>query len=186
MENTKTINIKLVIHFAGLVLLFESLFMIIDLMVCFIYDKSCITAITDSILITFSSGFLLFITTKKNIDKEPSRKDSFLIVTLSWLILSLYGVLPYILSFSIYKFTDALFETVSGFTTTGSSILTNVENIPKGILFWRSETHWIGGMGIILLMLAIFPYFKIGGTQEPRTPYRAYLRFLFRTRIIES
>ncbi len=101
--------------------------------------------------------------TSRNLKKELGLKDSFFTVTFTWVIISLYGTLPYILTGSISGFIDAIYETVSGFTTTGSSILTNVEILPRSILFWRSLTHWIGGMGIIVLVVAILPLLRIGG-----------------------
>ena len=88
-----------------------------------------------------------------------------MIVTLGWLTLSLTGMLPYLISGEIPNITDAFFETISGYSTTGSSILEDIESMPKGILFWRSATHWIGGMGIIVLTIAILPLLGIGGMQ---------------------
>ena len=93
------------------------------------------------------------------------KKEGYLIVTLGWLTLSITGMLPYLFSGAIPNITNAFFETISGYSTTGSSILTNIESMPKGILFWRSATHWIGGMGIIVLTIAILPLLGIGGMQ---------------------
>lgn len=95
--------------------------------------------------------------------KDFRRREAYLSVTSSWLIISLIGSLPYLFSGSIPNFTDAFFESVSGFTTTGSSILTDIEGLPKSILFWRSITHWVGGLGIIVLMIIIMPSLNIGG-----------------------
>jgi len=114
-------------------------------------------------LITLGAGGLMYLFTLKNLHKELSIKDSFFIVTFTWIIISLFGTLPYLITGTIPNFINALFETVSGFTTTGSSILTDVESLPKSILFWRSLTHWIGGMGIIVLVVAILPLLGIGG-----------------------
>lgn len=91
------------------------------------------------------------------------RREAYLSVTLSWLVVSLVGALPYLFSGAIPSFVDAFFESVSGFTTTGSSILTDIESLPKAILFWRSMTHWIGGLGIIVLVIIIMPSLNIGG-----------------------
>jgi len=159
----KIINLKLILYTTSLVLLFEGAFMTLAILASIIYDAGSIISIFQSTIITIAIGGILFFLTRKGLDKEPSIKEGFLIVTLGWIILSLFGTLPYILSGSIKSFSDAFFESASGFTTTGSSILTDIESIPKGILFWRSETHWIGGMGIIMLVLAIFPFFKYGG-----------------------
>ncbi len=159
------LNIRLIFHIIGIVLFFESLFLLIDIPVSLIYGGSDFFPILASYLITALTGVSLFLFTRHNLVKEPTIKESFLIVGLSWLLLSLFGALPYLISRSIPNFVNAFFESVSGFTTTGSSILTDIEALPKGILFWRSETHWIGGMGIIVLILAIFPFYNIGGTQ---------------------
>ncbi len=115
-------------------------------------------------IITVSMGLLLYFFNKP-IHTNIQKKEGYLIVTLGWLTLCLTGMLPYMLSGAIPNFTNAFFETVSGYSTTGSSILTNIESMPKGILFWRSATHWIGGMGIIVLTIAILPLLGIGGMQ---------------------
>ena len=92
-----------------------------------------------------------------------SKREGFIIVTFSWVVISIFGALPFFLSGDIPSYTDAFFETMSGFTTTGATILNDIEAMPRGLLFWRSMTHWIGGMGIIVLSLAILPFFGIGG-----------------------
>jgi trk system potassium uptake protein len=91
------------------------------------------------------------------------KKEAYLTVTLSWLALSIFGCIPYLISGAIPSFINAFFESVSGFTTTGSSILTDIESLPKSILFWRSLTHWIGGIGIIVLVIIVMPSLQIGG-----------------------
>ena len=131
--------------------------------VVLIYHEPGLFAFIVSFLITSTFGLLVMLLTKKRRSSDPSIKESFLIVSLTWIFISLFGTLPFLLTKSVPHFVDALFETVSGFTTTGSSILTDIEALTKGILFWRALTHWIGGMGIIVLVLAILPYFKIGG-----------------------
>jgi len=129
------------------------------------YKTDDIPAILISGLSTSFFGFILWIFTRKNDNKEIRKREGFLIVSLGWIIMALFGTLPFILHGSITNFTDAFFETMSGFTTTGASILTNIEALPHGLLFWRSMTHWIGGMGIIVLSLAILPILGIGGMQ---------------------
>lgn len=96
---------------------------------------------------------------------EVTTRDGFLMVSLGWAGVSLFGALPFVLSGAIPSYVDALFETMSGFTTTGASILTEIESLPRSLLFWRSLTHWLGGMGIIVLTVAIFPLLGIGGLQ---------------------
>jgi len=98
-------------------------------------------------------------------DSEMKKKDGYLVVTFGWLSLAIIGSIPYTLSGTIPVYTDAFFETMSGFTTTGASILTDIESLPEGILMWRSLTQWIGGMGIIVLAVAILPILGIGGMQ---------------------
>ncbi len=115
-------------------------------------------------IVTVITGLLLYFLNKPK-STNIKKKDGYLIVTLGWLILSLTGMLPYLFSGTIPSVADAFFETISGYSTTGSSILTDIESMPKGILFWRSATHWIGGMGIIVLTIAILPLLGIGGMQ---------------------
>ncbi len=129
------------------------------------YGEGDLIAIIASGLITSTSGLLLWWITRKNQNAELRKKDGYLIVTLGWLSMSVFGGLPYILSGAIPNFTDAFFETLSGFSTTGATILTDIESVHKGILFWRSLTQWIGGMGIIVLTVAILPILGIGGMQ---------------------
>ncbi|WP_100626843.1 TrkH family potassium uptake protein [Algoriphagus formosus] len=109
-------------------------------------------------------GAILFLSFSKQ-DQNIRKREGYLIVALSWIFMSLFGMLPYILSHQIPSFEDAIFETVSGLTTTGATILTDIEVMPKGILFWRSMTQWIGGLGIIVLTVAIFPLLGIGGIE---------------------
>ncbi len=121
---------------------------------------------THSLLITLTLGVFLYIVTfRKDMHHEITQHDAYITVTISWVTIGLIGSLPYIFSGAIPHFVDAYFESVSGFTTTGSSILTDIESLPKSILFWRSLTHWIGGIGIILLVVILMPSLKIGGYQ---------------------
>ncbi|NOR86053.1 MAG: TrkH family potassium uptake protein [Bacteroidales bacterium] len=115
-------------------------------------------------IITLVIGLISVISTR-SASKTTTKKEGYLIVTFSWIAISLYGSLPFYLSGYFGSFTDAFFETISGFTTTGATILNDIESIPHGLLFWRSLTHWIGGMGIIVLSLAILPLLGIGGMQ---------------------
>jgi len=110
-------------------------------------------------------GSLFWILTKGVDKKQIGKREGYIIVTFSWVIISVFGALPFVISQTIPNYTNAFFETMSGFTTTGASILNDIESLPKGLLFWRSMTHWIGGMGIIVLSLAILPFLGIGGMQ---------------------
>jgi len=139
--------------------------MALCLPISFYYGEQDWTAILTSSLITIGAGALLKYLTRNKKSKELKKKDGYLIVTAGWIFMSVFGALPYIFSGAIPDFTNAFFETISGYTTTGASILTDIEAVPNGILFWRSLTQWIGGMGIIVLALAILPFLGIGGMQ---------------------
>ncbi len=139
--------------------------MALCLPISFYYGEQDWTAILTSSLITIGAGALLKYLTRNKKSKELKKKDGYLIVTAGWIFMSIFGALPYIISGSIPDFSNAFFETISGYTTTGASILTDIEAVPNGILFWRSLTQWIGGMGIIVLALAILPFLGIGGMQ---------------------
>jgi len=160
----KGIHISIVLHIIGLCLMIEGIFILFDIPISLIYHDGNLVPLLESAIITLIIGIVLFFGTNLNLPEKPNIKESFLIVTFSWIFISLFGTLPYLLSGSITTFTDAFFETVSGFTTTGSSILSDIESLPKSILFWRSETHWIGGMGIIALVVAVSPSLKISGS----------------------
>ncbi|UZD23759.1 TrkH family potassium uptake protein [Algoriphagus halophytocola] len=120
--------------------------------------------ILSAAVITMILGMVLFFSFSKQ-DQNIRKREGYLIVALSWVFMAGFGMLPYILSHEINGFSDALFETLSGLTTTGASILTDIEAMPKGLLFWRSMTQWIGGLGIIVLTVAIFPLLGIGGIE---------------------
>lgn len=120
--------------------------------------------ILSSAVITMIIGMTLFFSFSKQ-DQNIRKREGYLIVALSWVFMAGFGMLPYVLSHQIDGFSDALFETMSGLTTTGASILTDIEAMPKGLLFWRSMTQWIGGLGIIVLTVAIFPLLGIGGIE---------------------
>lgn len=112
-----------------------------------------------------AGGGLFLITNKTDIRKRIRKRDGYIIVTLSWFVMALSGVLPYMLTGAITDFTDAFFESISGFTTTGATILDNIEEMPRSILVWRSLTQWIGGLGFIVLVISILPSLGIGGMQ---------------------
>jgi trk system potassium uptake protein TrkH len=127
------------------------------------YGETDYQALIISAVVTFICGLLTYRLTYFWGDLRA--KEGFTAVTLGWIVFSVFGSLPFMISGSIPSFTDAFFETMSGFTTTGGTILTDVEALPHGILLWRSLTHWIGGMGIIVLSLAILPFLGVGGMQ---------------------
>ncbi|AMC10679.1 potassium transporter [Lutibacter profundi] len=160
----KNINIKIIISFLGLTSMLNGVFMLIAVPFSMYHNEPAQTGILLAGLTTILVGFLLWFF-NRNAPKNLQKKEGYLIVTLGWLMLTITGTLPYLFSGAIPNFTNAIFETISGYSTTGSSILTNIESMPKGILFWRSATHWIGGMGIIVLTVAILPLLGIGGMQ---------------------
>lgn len=148
----------------GVLMLFNGGFMLLSALVGFIYKDNASKGIALAGIVTVCIGVLLRYITK-NFTKQIKKKEGYLIVTLGWVFLTLTGTLPYLFTQTIPNFTNAFFETMSGYTTTGASILNDIEAMPKGILFWRSMTHWIGGMGIIVLAIAILPLLGIGGMQ---------------------
>lgn len=159
------LHFNVVLNTVGIALMLEGLFMLTALPFSFYYRSGDHPAILISSGITLLAGFLAWILTKRSDQTNMGKREGYLIVTLTWILMSAFGLLPFMLSGSISGFTDAFFETISGFSTTGASVLTSVEDIPKGILFWRSMTHWIGGMGIIVLSVAILPYLGSSGMQ---------------------
>ena len=157
------INYKIVLTVLSRNLFILTGSLLVCCLVAIIYSEN-IWSFVFSAIVSLLAGLLAFISCK-GFDKNEKiqRRDAYLTVTLSWLIIGLIGCLPYLFSGAIPGFINALFESVSGFTTTGSSILTDIESLPKSILFWRSLTHWIGGIGIIVLVIVIMPSLQIGG-----------------------
>ncbi|MBE9469458.1 MAG: TrkH family potassium uptake protein [Bacteroidetes bacterium] len=158
------LNKKLILNLIGFLLIVEGIFMLIPAIVSIIYHENDLIPFLKSSAITISVGFILWIITR-DVKRAVGKREGFIIVTMVWIIYSIFGSLPYILSGSIPSFTNAFFETMSGFTTTGASILNDIEILPHGILFWRSMTHLIGGMGILVLTVAILPFLGVGGMQ---------------------
>jgi trk system potassium uptake protein TrkH len=158
------LNTKIIYRFLGITAVLNGLFMFIAFPFSYYHNETVKWGILNAGIITVFIGTLLYFFNKPT-NTSIQKKEGYLIVTLGWLTLSITGMLPYLLSGAIPNITDAFFETISGYSTTGSSIITNVEAMPKGILFWRSATHWIGGMGIIVLTIAILPLLGIGGMQ---------------------
>ncbi|MCF8304580.1 MAG: TrkH family potassium uptake protein [Bacteroidales bacterium] len=159
-----SINFRLIIKVIGLLLLIEGGFMLTAVPFSLYYGESIWPLVIPAIFTAFI-GLILYLFTWKSRQLNIGKHEGYIIVTFSWVVISLFGAIPFILSNSIGNYSDAFFETISGFTTTGASILKDIESLPKGILFWRSLTHWIGGMGIIVLSLAILPILGIGGMQ---------------------
>ena len=157
-------NFKIILHIMGLLLLCNGSFMLFAGLISGFYQDGATMDILLAAIVTMLVGVMAMFYTRGH-RKEVKRKEGYVIVTFGWLIMSISGVLPYLFSGAIPGITNAFFETISGYTTTGASILNDIESLPEGILFWRSLTHWIGGMGIIVLAIAILPLLGIGGMQ---------------------
>lgn len=164
MGSVSRLNYKIIFHLMGLLLLVNGGFMLIASIFSFVYKDGVGKEMILAGLVTLTSGGIIMLLTR-NHRKELDKRDGYIIVTFGWIFMSLAGTLPYIFTGAIPSFTNAFFETMSGYTTTGATILNDVESLPKGILFWRSTTQWIGGMGIIVLAIAILPLLGIGGMQ---------------------
>ncbi|MFK7833038.1 MAG: TrkH family potassium uptake protein [Winogradskyella sp.] len=158
------LNYKIIFHFFGLLLLFNGGFMLIATLVSLIYKDGVTLQLFLAGIATLLIGILAMFRTKDH-RKEMNKREGYIVVAFGWIVMSLSGTLPYVATEAIPSFTDAFFETMSGYTTTGASILNDIEIIPEGVLFWRSTTHWIGGMGIIVLAIAILPLLGVGGMQ---------------------
>ena len=158
---TKAFNWQQVTRILGVLLLTEALFMSLSAIVAYIYGENDLKAIVESVIITIVAGLSGVLIGGKT-TKHFGTREGYLVVGLVWIVFSLFGMLPFKLSHYIPNTTDAFFETMSGFTTTGATILTNIEELPHGLLFWRSMIQWLGGMGIVVLSLAILPMFGAG------------------------
>lgn len=147
-------NKKIVLNILGKIIWIEALFLLLPVIVCLIYNNSSIWAFLLTIGISVITAVPLTVFCKTE-NKIIYSKEGFVIVSLAWIIMSVIGCLPFVFSGEIPSFIDAFFETVSGFTTTGASVLTDIESKSEGILFWRSFTHWIGGMGVLVFVMAL-------------------------------
>ena len=161
---TSVFNTRLVFRTQGALLLLETIFMSMAALVSWFYDEPDLGALVVSTIVTATVGLLgLFIGRKA--EKRVGEREGYVIVASVWVVFSIFGLLPYYLTGAIETVTDAWFETMSGFTTTGATILTDIESLSHGLLFWRSLTQWLGGLGIIVLAVAILPMFGLSGMQ---------------------
>lgn len=158
------LNYKIIFRVLGLFLIIESVFMGMSGIVSLLYIELAAKYLFYSAGITLTSGLLLQLL-GRNASKIIGRREGYIIVSLVWIVFSSFGLLPFYLSGSIPSVTDSFFETMSGFTTTGSSILNDIESLPYGMLFWRSIIQWLGGIGIIVISLAVLPFLGVGGMQ---------------------
>ena len=158
------VNLRIISKIIGSLLFVEAFFMLWCVGLALWYDESDFMAFLMSTLLTFGCG-CLFLFYGRHSGNSLHRRDAYLVVTAVWVIFSLFGMFPYLIHGSITNLADAYFETMSGFTTTGCSVLDDVERLPHGILFWRSLTQWIGGLGIVFFTIAVLPSF-VGGSMK--------------------
>jgi trk system potassium uptake protein len=158
------VNFRIVARVFSLIIIIEGFFMLLSAGVAFLYEEPL--SLFFSAIITIVTGALVF-TPLRNEEKVTGQKEGYIIIAGIWILLSLFGTLPYLLSGTIKNFGDAFFESISGFTTTGATIITNIESQPHGILFWRSITQWIGGLGFIIISLSVLQVVKTINIQLP-------------------
>jgi trk system potassium uptake protein TrkH len=179
------INFRIIARFFSLMLIVEGFFMLLAGGISVIFKEQTASSFLYSAIITFVSGIFAFTPLRKE-ERVFGNKEGYIIVSGMWILLILFGTLPFLISGSIGNFTDALFESVSGFTTTGATILTDIEASPKGILFWRSLTQWLGGIGIIFISLSVFPVVKSVNIQLPATEHSGLTSDRIQPRIIDA
>lgn len=155
---------KTILHILGLLLLFNAATMLVASMASLFLDDGATSGLLLSTVITFGVGLTTMLLTLRQ-KREIKKRDGYLIVVLGWLVMVVFGTLPFLTTGSIHSLTDAFFETMSGYTATGATIIQDIEALPKSLILWRSLTHWLGGMGIIVLAIAILPLLGIGGVQ---------------------
>ena len=149
-------NLKVISRNVGFALLASAFFMFLSILVSIANgNDSALAALTISFTLTFTVGIFPFIFVRKS--PNISLKDGYMIIVLSWLLSFIFGMLPYVLWGGPFSVINALFETVSGYTTTGGTVLSSVEQLPDSLLFWRSSTHFIGGLGVVVFLLLIIP-----------------------------
>ena len=165
MGANSKVRLSVLLRVQGLLLFIEGLFMLTVLPVTYFHHGINVFSMPFSALITVLTGFILTFSTRRYKGQPINHREGVITICLSWLMLSVFGGLPFLLSKSVPNFTDAFFEALSGFTTTGSTILTNIETVPKDILLWRSLTQWMGGLAIIVFAVVLIPYLSVGGMQ---------------------
>ena len=158
------LNFKIVVFLMGILLLFNGGLMLLSSLISFVYKDGITFEITLAAFLVLSIGALMMLFGRQH-DKQIQKREGYLIVSLGWVLMALSGTFPYLLTGTFTDLSSSFFETMSGYTTTGATVLNDIEILPQGIIFWRSTTHWIGGMGIIVLAIAILPFLGIGGIQ---------------------
>lgn len=173
------LNVLFILKMLGMMFILETFFMLLATIVAFIYGGNDFYPLLCSSGLLFLAGFLFYSIGFKADEHSAGRREGMLIVMLTWIFLSLFGMMPFYLGGYVDSVTDAFFETMSGFTTTGSTILTDIESLPKGVLFWRSLTQWQGGIGMVVFTVALLPIFGGGASQmfDAETPGITHERF---------
>jgi trk system potassium uptake protein TrkH len=149
---------RFILKIIGILVFFFGMTMIFPLIVGLYYHESNVDALMKSMGLTVFSGLLIYLIFRKEHAETISQREGMAIVAVGWTTVGLFGAIPFFLGDGNFSFTDAFFESMSGFTTTGASVVTNIEGLSKGMLFWRSFIQWLGGMGIIVLSVAILPF----------------------------
>ena len=158
---------KTVFFIVGILLVILGLFMMIPYAIQLIYDENSNSFFSSSIITIFIGVLTILATLKK--DNQLNLQQAFLFSTLAWLSIALFGSLPFMLSNLNLSFSDAFFESMSGITTTGSTVISDLDNSPKSILLWRAIMQWLGGIGIIVMATTVMPLLKVGGMQVFKT-----------------
>jgi trk system potassium uptake protein TrkH len=181
------LNIRFIVKMLGTMFLLETFFMLAAAGVAFFYGEGDLYPLLLSSAILFGAGLLFYLTGRQANEQAAGYREGMLIVTLTWTLLSLLGMMPFYLGGYIDNVADAYFETMSGFTTTGASILTDIEALPHGILFWRSLTQWQGGIGVVVFTVALLPLFGGGASQmfEAETSGTGISHERFRPRVTQ-
>ncbi len=159
------VKFRVIFNILGKLLIGEAVFLLLALLIAFFYNETDTVAFLWAALIALGVGAASLLASGNINQEDLGKREGYIIVGLVWVVFSFFGCLPYVFSGAIPSFTNAFFETMSGFTTTGSSILNNIEELPHATLLWRSLTQWMGGMGIIVMFLAILPTLGIGGRE---------------------
>jgi trk system potassium uptake protein TrkH len=179
------VNFRIIARIISLVLIIEGIMMLLSSGISVILRDGLASSFLYSALITIITGIISFTPLKPD-EKIYGNREGYIIVSATWIIFSLFGTLPFLFSGSIDNFADAFFESMSGFTTTGATILTDIESLPRGILLWRSLMQWIGGIGIIFISLSVFPIIKSVNIQLSASEFSGQLADKIQPRFIES
>lgn len=179
------LNVRFIVKMLGMMFILETVFMLAATAVAFFYKGDDLYPLLQSSGILFGTGILFASFGRHANEYRVGRREGMLVVSLTWILFSFFGMLPFYLSGYIDNVTDAYFETMSGFTTMGATILTDVESLPHGLLFWRSLTQWQGGIGVIVFSVALLPIFGVGATQMFNAETSGIIHRRFRPRITQ-